>query len=211
VLEVKTLTFTVKRHIRPKSRCLKCGTIAQAPAPDRPLDRSYAGASLLALILVWKYGYALPLYRQCQIFAHAGYKVSRSTVVGWVAGSSALLGPLVEALARHVLAGWSVNGDDTPVKVLAPGTGKTKKGHLWTYVRDGTNWGSTDPPAVGTATRRPGMGNILKGNILKRIWPLTAVTCKPTATRALSRCSSRPRRISRRVCWRSAARTPRLR
>lgn len=148
VLEVKTLTFTVKRHIRPKSRCVNCATIAQAPAPSRPLDRSYAGASLLALVLVWKYGFALPLYRQCQIFAHAGFKISRSTLVGWVAGSSALLGPLVEALARYVLAAGSINGDDTPVKVLAPGTGKTKKGHLWTYVRDGTNWGSSDPPAV---------------------------------------------------------------
>jgi hypothetical protein len=31
---------------------------------------------------------------------------------------------------------------------LAPGTGKTKKGRLWTYVRDGRGWGSTDPPAV---------------------------------------------------------------
>lgn len=57
-------------------------------------------------------------------------------MVGWVAGSSALLGPLVEALARYVLAGGSINGDDPPVKVLAPGTGKTKKGQLWTYVRD---------------------------------------------------------------------------
>ena len=25
---------------------------------------------------------------------------------------------------------------------------RSKRGHLWTYVRDGTAWGSTDPPAV---------------------------------------------------------------
>jgi hypothetical protein len=41
-----------------------------------------------------------------------------------------------------------LNADDTPIKVLAPGSGKTKRGHLWTYVRDGTAWGSKDPPAV---------------------------------------------------------------
>ncbi len=29
-----------------------------------------------------------------------------------------------------------LHGDDTPVPVLAPGTGKTKTGRLWTYVRD---------------------------------------------------------------------------
>lgn len=147
VIETKTVTFTVTRHIRPKLRCSKCSTIVQAPAPLRPLERSFAGASLLALILTWKYGFHVPLYRQCQIFAHAGLKLSRTTLMQWVAGSTALLGPLVEALARYVLAG-KINADDTPVKVLAPGTGKTKKGYLWTYVRDGRPWKSPDPPAV---------------------------------------------------------------
>lgn len=66
----------------------------------------------------------------------------------WVGATSELLGPLVAALAKHVLAAPNLNADDTPIKVLAPGTGKTKKGRLWTYVRDGRGWGSRDPPAV---------------------------------------------------------------
>ena len=148
VVEVKTVTFTVTRHVRPKKRCSKCSTIVQAPAPLRPIERSFAGASLLALILTWKYGFHLPLYRQCQIFAHAGLSLSRTTLMQWVGASSELLGPLVAALARYVLAAPNLNADDTPIKVLAPGTGKTKKGHLWTYVRDGRGWGSRDPPAV---------------------------------------------------------------
>jgi transposase len=147
VIETKTVTFTVKRHIRPKKRCCQCSTVVQAPAPSRPLERSFAGASFLALILVWKYGFHVPLYRQCQIFAHSGLKLSRTTLMQWVAGSAALLGPLVEALARYVLAG-KINADDTPVRVLAPGTGKTKRGYLWTYVRDGRPWKSRDPPAA---------------------------------------------------------------
>jgi transposase len=148
VLEVKTVTFTVTRHIRPKRRCAKCSTVVLAPAPSRPIEKSFAGASVLALILTWKYGFHLPLYRICQIFAHAGLKVSRTTLMQWVAGSSALLGPLVAALGKYVLSASNINADDTPFRVLAPGTGKTKRGHMWTYVRDGTTWGSTDPPAV---------------------------------------------------------------
>jgi transposase len=66
----------------------------------------------------------------------------------WVGASSELLGPLVGALAKYVLCVANLNADDTPVKVLAPGTGKTKKGRLWGYVRDGRGWGSRDPPAV---------------------------------------------------------------
>jgi transposase len=148
VLEVKTVTFTVTRHIRPKKRCVKCATIVQAPAPSRPIPKSFAGASVLALVLTWKFGFHLPLYRQCQIFAHAGLKVTRTTLMQWVAASSLLLGPLVEALGKYVLSASNINADDTPFRVLAPGTGKTRRGHIWTYVRDGTAWGSTDPPAV---------------------------------------------------------------
>lgn len=148
VLEVKTVTFTVTKHIRPKKRCSKCSTIVQAPAPSRPIEKSFAGASLLALILTWKYGFHLPLHRQCQIFAHAGLTLSRTTLMQWVMGTADLLGPLVQALARYVLAASNLNVDDTPFKVLAPGTGKTKRGHLWTYVRDGRPWKSRDPPAV---------------------------------------------------------------
>ena len=54
VLEAKTVTFTVTRHIRPKKRCCRCARIVQAPAPSRPIEKSFAGASLLALILTWK-------------------------------------------------------------------------------------------------------------------------------------------------------------
>lgn len=128
VLEAKTITYTVTRHIRPKRRCSSCSIIVQAPAPSRPIGKSFAGASLLALVLSWKYAFHLPLYRQCQIFAHAGLTLSRTTLMQWVSASSELLGPLVAALARHVLAAPNINADDTPIKVLAPGTGKTKKG-----------------------------------------------------------------------------------
>jgi hypothetical protein len=56
-------------------------------------------------VLTWKYGFHLPLYRQVQVFAHAGLTISRTTLMQWVAGSSTLLGPLVQALARYVLSG----------------------------------------------------------------------------------------------------------
>jgi len=38
--------------------------------------------------------------------------------------------------------------DDTPVPVLAPGTGKTKTGRLWTYVRDERPFAGSRPPAA---------------------------------------------------------------
>ncbi len=46
------------------------------------------------------------------------------------------------------MAAQKVHADDTPVPVLAPGTGKTKTGRLWTYVRDDRPAGDETPPAV---------------------------------------------------------------
>jgi hypothetical protein len=59
-----------------------------------------------------------------------------------------LLAPLVEAIGKHVLAGRKLHADDTPMPVLAPGSGKTKTGRLWTYVRDDRPAGEQMAPAV---------------------------------------------------------------
>jgi len=57
-------------------------------------------------------------------------------MAGWIEQVHALLDPLVGALGRYVLQAPKVHADDTPVKVLAPGNGKTRTGRLWVYVRD---------------------------------------------------------------------------
>jgi transposase len=90
----------------------------------------------------------LPLYRQAEIFARDGVSLETSTLCGWVGATAAALQPLVDALATDVLAGDTLHVDDTPVPVLAPGTGKTKTGRLWTYVRDERPFAGARPPAV---------------------------------------------------------------
>ncbi len=62
--------------------------------------------------------------------------------------ASDLLSPLVDAIQKHVLAGRKLHADDTPMPVLAPGSGKTKTGRLWTYVRDDRPAGEDTAPAV---------------------------------------------------------------
>jgi transposase len=89
-----------------------------------------------------------PLYRQSEIYARQGVELDRSTMADWVGAASHLLAPLVDQLRKHVLAASKLHADDTPVPVLAPGTGKTKTGRLWTYVRDDRPAGSHSPPAV---------------------------------------------------------------
>jgi transposase len=148
VLEYVPASFKVIRHVRPKLACAACQKIVQEPAPSRPIARGIAGAGLLAHVLVAKYCDHLPLYRQSQIYAREGVTLERSTLADCVGGAAALLDPLVEALARYVVASPYLHGDDTPVPVLEPGRGKAKTGRLWTYVRDGRPWADSAAPAV---------------------------------------------------------------
>ena len=148
VLEYVPDSFKVIRHVRPKLSCQHCERIVQAPAPSRPIARGLAGPGLLAHVLVSKYADHLPLYRQCEIYERQGVELERSTLADWVGGTSALLDPLVEALRRYVLAASKLHADDTRVPVLAPGTGKTKTGRLWTYVRNDRPAGDPAAPAV---------------------------------------------------------------
>jgi transposase len=148
ILERVPAQFKVVRHVRTKMSCTRCQTIVQAPAVSRPIERGLAGPGLLAHVLVSKYCDHLPLYRQAQIYAREGVDLDRSTLADWVGSISALLAPLVEALAAHVLSACTLHADDTPVPVLAPGTGKTKTGRLWTYVRDERPWDGEGQAAV---------------------------------------------------------------
>ena len=148
VLEYVPASFKVIRHVRPKFSCRRCESITQAPMPSLPIERGRPGPGLLAHVLVSKYADHLPLYRQSEIYAREGIDLGRSTLGDWVGGSAALLAPLVEALRKDVMASDVLHGDDTPVPVLAPGTGKTKTGRLWTYVRDERPHGGERPPAA---------------------------------------------------------------
>ncbi len=140
--------FVVKRIVRPRLACGGCETFHQAPLPPRPIERGRPGPGLLAHVLVSKYCDHLPLYRQSRIFARDGVELDRSTLAGWVGKATALLEPLADAIGRHVLAGRALFADDTPVKMLAPGTGKTATGRAWTYVRDERPWNGEAPPAA---------------------------------------------------------------
>ena len=138
----------VKRIVRPKYACRTCGTVAQAPAPERPIAGGLATPALLAQVLVSKYCDHTPLYRQAQIFTRHGAPIERSTLAGWVGGACWWLEALHERLCKEVFASDHLFADDTPIPVLDPGRGRTKTGRLWVYARDQRPWGGPAPPAA---------------------------------------------------------------
>ena len=141
-------SIRVVRITRPKCACRACGTLHQAPAPERVLAGGLATPGLIAHVLVSRYCDHLPLYRQSQIFARHGLEISRSTLSGWVGAACWWLEALHERVVAHVMAGERVFADDTPLPVLDPGRDRTKTGRLWAYTRDDRPYGGNAPPAV---------------------------------------------------------------
>jgi len=128
--------FRVIRHVRPRLACRGCEAVVQAPAPSLPIERGLPGPGLLAQVLVSKYCDHVPLYRQARIYARSGVMIDRGTMMGWVGKAAWLLRPLTERIGGHVFAATKIHTDDTPLPVLAPGTGRTATGRIWIYLRD---------------------------------------------------------------------------
>ena len=147
-LEYVPSSFKVIRHIRPRCVCIGCEKIVQAYASSKAIDKGKAGSGLLAHILIQKYCNHLPIYRQHQIYLREGVEIAQSTMTGWASRCALLLQPLIDELKQEIFSAGYLHGDDTPVRVLAPGLGKTKTGRIWTYVRDGRPYGDITPPAV---------------------------------------------------------------
>ena len=116
--------------------------------PSFPIEKGKPGPALLAHVLTSKYCDHLPLYRQSGIYAREGVDLSESTLVEWVKRSTELMAPLVEAIGEHIMGGETLHADDTPIKVQAPGTGRTKTGRLWVYLRNESDWNGPAPPAA---------------------------------------------------------------
>jgi transposase len=145
-LEAVPRQWKVVQTVREKFTCRDCEKISQAPAPFSVLPRGFAGPNVLAMILFEKYGQHQPLNRQSERYAREGIDLSVSTLADQVGGCAVLLRPLYELIRAHVLDGKRVHGDETPVPVLAKH--ETRKGRLWTYVRDDKPFAGPAPPAA---------------------------------------------------------------
>ena len=132
-LDYQPGVFTVERHIRGKWACADCEKLVQAPVAPHVIDKGIPTAGLLAQVLVAKYADHLPLYRQETIFARAGFAIPRSTLAQWVGSAGVQLQPLVDAMRDDLLRRRVLHADETPVAMLDPGAGKTKRAYLWSY------------------------------------------------------------------------------
>jgi transposase len=159
-LDVIPAQFRVLVTHRPKYACRACAeAVVQAPAPERLIKGGLPTEAMVAYVLVAKFAWHLPLYRQAQMLLAQGLDIKRAILAFWVGYAAAELKPLYLRLRELILTSGKIAVDETVAPVLDPGRGRTKKGYFWAIARDDRPWGGTDPPAVAY-TYAPGRGAV---------------------------------------------------
>ncbi len=124
-------SYVVLEYRRPVLRDKRRRTLTEVPAPSGVLDNSLADVSFLAGLLVDKFLYHLPLYRQHQRLADAGITLSRSTLTRYVQQAIELVRPVYDAQWRHILQSRVLAMDETPIKAGRAGKGKMRQTWYW--------------------------------------------------------------------------------
>jgi transposase len=159
-LDVIPAQFRVIVTHRPKYACRACDkAVVQAGAPERLIKGGLPTEAMVAHVLVSKYAWHLPLYRQAQMLLAQGIDIKRAILAFWVGYAAAELMPVYLRLRELILGGAKIAIDETVAPVLDPGRGCTKKGYFWAIARDDRPWCGPDPPAVAY-TYAPGRGAV---------------------------------------------------
>jgi len=121
-LEFERPKLRVRVTKYPKYACPghpECG-LAQAERPAGLVEGNRYDTSVAAEIVVGKYGFHLPIYRQQDWFAGSGWTPHRSTLLNILASAAYVLEPLYQHYANLVRTSPLIATDETRVILLLP-------------------------------------------------------------------------------------------
>ena len=135
-LAQRPASYVVLRYDRLVLKRKHDNALLPCPAPCNVLDKSLADVSLLDGLLVDKFQYHLPLYRQHQRLTDSGVMLSRATLTTLTRRAIELLTPIAHAQLHSVLQSQVLAMDETPIKAARAGPGKLKQSWFWPLYGD---------------------------------------------------------------------------
>ena len=150
-LEVIPAQAKVIEHVRYVYACRHCEKsdistpIVTAPMPAPALPGSIASESAIAYVMVQKFMFGLPLYRQEQQWKQLDIEISRQTMANWVIlASTRWLSLIFQRMHEILLTQDILCADETTLQVLhEPGRSATSTSYMWLY-----RTGREGPPIV---------------------------------------------------------------
>lgn len=124
-------SYVVLKYVRPVVKVLSTQTLHCPPAPLGVIEGSRADVSFIVGLLVDKFAWHLPLYRQHQRLVAAGFKLSRPWLTQLVQQGAQLLEPIYEAQLDSIRKSRVKAMDETPIKAGRAGPGKMNAAYFW--------------------------------------------------------------------------------
>ena len=124
-------SYVVLNYRRPVIKIKATQAIVSPSIPVGVIEGSRADVSFVAGLLIDKFVYHLPFYRQHQRLADGGITVSRPWLTQIGQQGVALLEPIYEAQFGSIRTSRVKAMDETPIKAGRAGPGKLKAGYFW--------------------------------------------------------------------------------
>ena len=124
-------SYVVLKYRRPVVKLKATAEIVCAQAPTGVIEGSRADVSFIAGLLIDKFAYHLPLYRQHQRLTDAGITVSRPWLTQVAQQGVSLLEPIYAAQFESIRASRVKAMDETPIKAGRSEPGKLKAAYFW--------------------------------------------------------------------------------
>ena len=126
--------FYVKRFIRPKYSLPGKEGILIADLPSRVIPGGKVDESFILKLLIDKYMYHLPLYRQGMQCRQMGLRISDATMGDWTAKGIDQLVYIYNRIKEKICRSHYLQADETTMRILDKiKKGKTHLGYYWVY------------------------------------------------------------------------------
>ncbi len=135
-LAQRPASYVILKYVRQVIKAANSGQLFTPPAPDHVLEGSVADVSFLAGMLVDKFVYHLPLYRQHQRLGASGITLARATLTNLAARAIDLLSPIHDAQFQNILRSRVLAMDETPIKAGRRVPGKMRQAYFWPLYGD---------------------------------------------------------------------------
>jgi hypothetical protein len=99
--------------------------------PAMPLPKCMASESILSDIILQKFMYHMPFYREIQKYKELGLRVSDSTMNDWYAATCEKLKLLYDVLRREVMSRDYIQVDESTLPVIDNEKHRAVKGYMW--------------------------------------------------------------------------------
>ncbi len=134
-------SYLVLKYKQPVLKKKSTQALTTCSAPGNVIDKSVADVSFMVGLLVDKFIYHLPLYRQHQRLEHSGIVLARSTLTNITLRAIELLRPIYDSQHASIRQSRVLAIDETPIKagrVKKPDRkkGKLKQGYYWPLYGD---------------------------------------------------------------------------